>query len=146
MMLDEVDKIIINELMNNARKPFREIAKKAGISDVAVIKRVRKLEREGVIKKYVTIVDLKALGYEKASFTGINVKPEKLFDVAKILCEKEYIKYLAVTTGDHEILALILAKNAEELRRHHEEIKSIDGVVDVYPAILMEVLKEEIHI
>lgn len=145
-MLDEIDLKIIEELMGNARKPFREIAEKLQLSDVAVIKRVKKLEARGVIKKYALIVDPASLGYSKVSYTGINVKPEKLFDVAAALKEKPYVKFLALTTGDHSMIAVIWAKDSEDLYRIHEEIKSIDGVVNIYPAIITSILKEEAHI
>jgi len=145
-LLDEVDMFIIKELMENARKPFREIALKLKLSDVAVIKRVRKLEARGVIKKYALVVNPASLGYNKISFTGVNVKPDKLFEVVSKLREKEYVKYLAITSGDHELLAVIWARDGDELQKIHEEIRSIEGVVNIYPAILADIVKAEAYI
>lgn len=145
-MLDEIDMFIIKELMENARKPFREIALKLKLSDVAVIKRVKKLESRGVIKKYALIVDPASLGYGRISYTGINVEPNKLFEVAYRLKEKEYVKYLALASGDHDLLAVIWARDGEELQRIHEEIKSIEGVVNIYPAVLTDVIKAEAYV
>lgn len=144
--LDDVDRKIISELMKNARITYRELAKLLSLTDVAIIKRIRKLEQTKVVKKYTTIVDPNALGYSKISFTGINVKPEKLFDIVKTLKEKTYIKYLALTSGDHDVLAVIWASSASELEKIHEEIKSLDGVLSVYPMILSEVVKDEAYI
>jgi Lrp/AsnC family transcriptional regulator for asnA, asnC and gidA len=137
---------IIKELMENARKPFREIAMKLKLSDVAVIKRVRKLEERGVIRKYALIVNPASLGYNKISFTGINVKPDKLFEVASKLREKEYVKYIALTSGDHELLAVIWARDSDELKKIHEEIKNMDGVINIYPAILTDIIKADAYI
>lgn len=145
-MLDEIDMFIIKELMENARKPFREIAMKLKLSDVAVIKRVRKLEERGVIRKYALIVNPASLGYNKISFTGINVKPDKLFEVASKLREKEYVKYIALTSGDHELLAVIWARDSEELKKIHEEIKNIEGVINIYPAILTDIIKADAYV
>ena len=146
IVLDDVDRTIIKELVKNARATYRELAGVVKLTDVAVIKRVKKLEKNGVIKKYTAIVNPLALGYTKVSYTGINTKPEKLFDVVKNLKERDYIKYLALTTGDHDILAVIWAKSADELEKIHEEIRGLDGVVAVYPAILSEVLKDEAYV
>ncbi|ACL10757.1 Lrp/AsnC family transcriptional regulator [Desulfurococcus amylolyticus] len=145
-MLDEIDTFIIRELMENARKPFREIAMKLKLSDVAVIKRVRKLEERGVIRKYALIVNPAVLGYNKISFTGINVKPDKLFEVASKLREKEYVKYIALTSGDHELLAVIWARDSEELKKIHDEIKNIEGVINIYPAILTDIIKADAYV
>lgn len=132
--------------MENSRKSFRDIAKSLKLSDVAVIKRVKKLESSGVIRKYTIIVDPFKLGFMKISFTGINVKPEKMFEVIMQLKEKDFIKYIAITTGDHEIIAIMWASDSDELRKYHEEIKRIDGVIDIYPAILTDVVKNEAYI
>lgn len=141
-----MDLTIIKELMENSRKSFREIAKSLKLSDVAVIKRIKKLESSGVIKKYALIVDPFKLGFTKISFTGINVKPEKMFEVITQLKEKEFVKYIAITSGDHEILAIIWARDSNELYRYHEEIKRIDGVTYIYPAILTDVVKNEAYV
>lgn len=146
VILDEVDFTIIRELMKNARIHYKKLAKLVDLTDVAVIKRVRRLEKLGVIKKYTAIVDPQILGYSKVSFTGINVKPEKLLDVVKYLKEKKYIKYLAIATGDHNVLSVIWARSAEELSRIHDEIKDIEGVLEVYPLIISEVVKDETYI
>lgn len=145
-VLDEIDKTILKELVKNARITYRELAKSVKLTDVAVIKRVKKLEKNSVIKRYTVIINPLALGFTKISFTGINVKPERLFDVVRLLKEKEYVKYLALTTGDHDIVATIWARSAEELEKIHDEIRNFEGVVSVYPMIISEVIKDEIYI
>lgn len=144
--LDEVDVKLLLELAKNARTTYRSLSSIVKLTDVAVMKRIKKLERRGVIKKYTVIVDPAALGYTKISFTGINVKPEKLFDVVRELREKGYVKYLAITSGDHDILAVIWARSADELEKVHEEIKRIDGVIAIYPMILSEKIKDELYV
>jgi Lrp/AsnC family transcriptional regulator for asnA, asnC and gidA len=146
MDVDEIDLAIIKELSENARKAFSEIADKLKLSDVAIIKRVRKLESDGVIRRYALIVDPAKIGYKKISFTGINVKPEKLFEIVATLKAKDYVKYLAITSGDHELIAVIWARDGEELQKIHQEILSIDGVLNIYPAILADIVKAEQYV
>ncbi len=57
--LDEKDKKIIEILKENSRTPYNEIAKKIGISDVGVKKRIDKLIENGFIKKFTVEVDMK---------------------------------------------------------------------------------------
>jgi len=56
------------------------------------------------------------------------------------------VKYLAITSGDHELLAVIWARDGDELQKIHEEIRSIEGVVNIYPAILADIVKAEAYI
>jgi Lrp/AsnC family transcriptional regulator for asnA, asnC and gidA len=146
MDVDEIDLAIIKELSENARKAFSEIADKLELSDVAVIKRVKRLESDGVIRRYALIVDPAKIGYKKISFTGINVMPEKLFEIVATLKAKDYVKYLTITSGDHELIAVIWARDGEELLRIHQEILSIEGVLNIYPAILADIVKAEQYV
>jgi Transcriptional regulators len=116
------------------------------LSDVAVIKRVKRLESDGVIRRYALIVDPARIGYKKISFTGINVRPEKFFEIVATLKAKDYVKYLAITSGDHELIAAIWARDGEELQRIHQEILSIEGVLSIYPAILADIVKAEQYV
>ncbi len=140
--LDEKDLKIIDMLMKNGRIPYSEIAKALGLSDVAVIKRIRKLEKMGVIRKYTVLIDPKKLGYKVVSITGIDVEPEYIFNVLNKLKEKDFIKYLAITSGDHGLMAIIWARDSDEIARIHDEIVRMPGVKRVCPAIILDIVKE----
>ncbi|MEM4662107.1 MAG: Lrp/AsnC ligand binding domain-containing protein, partial [Desulfurococcaceae archaeon] len=58
---------------------------------------------------------------------------------------KDYVKYLALTTGDHDIMVTIWARSAEDLEKIHDEIRNFEGVVSVYPMIVSEVIKDEMY-
>ena len=141
-MLDERDRIILEMLTKDARTPFTEIAKVLGISETAVRKRVKALEEAGVIKQYTIIVDPAKLGYNLVSITGIDTKPEKIFDVASKLKEFDFVRHVYLTSGDHMIMAEIWAKDGEDLSDIiSNKIGRIDGVVKVCPAIILERMK-----
>lgn len=139
--IDEKDIKILEKLAENARITYTDLAKIVELSDVAVIKRVKKLE-EKIIKRYTIIIDPRELGYKVVSFTGIDVDPEKIFEVLETLKNKEYLKGLWLTTGDHQLLTLILAKNEEEAAKIHKEIAEINGVKRVCPAIILKTIKD----
>ena len=54
--MDETNKAILRLLRDNGRMPFSEIGEKIGISRVAVKKRVKKLEDEGIIRGYKAVL------------------------------------------------------------------------------------------
>ncbi|MCS7110786.1 MAG: Lrp/AsnC family transcriptional regulator [Ignisphaera sp.] len=139
--LDEKDLKLIEMLASNARLTYTDMAKTLGISDVAVLKRVKKLESK-VLKKYTIVVDPRKVGYKTISLTGIDVEPEKLFDVITKLKDNPSVKGLYLTTGDHPIISIIWAKDDDDLVRIHREISEINGVKRVCPAIVLRTLKE----
>ena len=141
-MIDEKDLKIIEILRRNARATYTEIAKELGLTEAAARKRVKRLENLGVIKGYRAIIDYKKLGYTIISLTGIDTEPEALLDVAKNLLEKSWVNSLFLTSGDHMIMAEIIARDNSEFLRIQEEIKRIPGVRRICPAMVLDVLKE----
>ncbi len=141
--IDERDFEILRMLVQNARISYIEIARSMGLSDVAVIKRIKRLESLGVIKGYTAVVDPKKLGYSLISMTGIDVDPEHLFRVVDKLKSLHYIKFIAITSGDHSIMTIIWARDRDELAKIHDEISNIPGVRRVCPAVILDVVKDE---
>jgi len=141
-MLDERDRMIIDMLTKDARTPFTEIAKKLGISETAVRKRVRALEEEGVIEQYTIKVNPSKLGYTLVSLTGVDTRPERIFIVAEELKKFDFVKELYLTSGDHMIMTEIWAKDGQDLSDIlSNKIGKLEGVTKVCPAIILEKLK-----
>jgi len=57
MKLDEIDKKLLEELQKDCKQHIDELSKKVGIGKSAVHRRIKILEKEGVIKKYTAILD-----------------------------------------------------------------------------------------
>ena len=139
--LDDRDRAIIALLARNARATITSIAKDLKISDVAVKKRIEKLERRGVILGYRVAVNPKALGYETIAIVGVNAEPGKVIEVADALARRPDTTFVAVTSGDHEVLAEVWARDSKDMLAKIKEIESISGVTSVYPAFIVDVIK-----
>lgn len=141
--MDDTDLVILNLLQEDASMPFTEIARRLKISESTVRKRVEKLRREGVIKKFTVVVDPLKLGFNAISIVGIDVEPSKILEVAQKLCELPEARYVATSTGDHMIMIEVWAKNTRDLLNIvDEKIGAVDGVKRICPAIILEKLKE----
>ncbi|MDH3323566.1 MAG: winged helix-turn-helix transcriptional regulator, partial [Flavobacteriaceae bacterium] len=66
--IDGIDKIILNQLMLDARTPILSIAREIGISGAAIHQRLRKLEASGLIKGSKFMINPKVLGYKTLAF------------------------------------------------------------------------------
>jgi len=69
--IDGIDKEILRELMEDARKPILQIGHKIGISGAAIHQRLRKLEESGVISGSKFVINNKVMGYSTMAFVGI---------------------------------------------------------------------------
>jgi Lrp/AsnC family transcriptional regulator for asnA, asnC and gidA len=138
--MDEKDWRIIEVMMKNGRVSKTELAKQLNITEAAVRKRIQKLEKARIILSYKAVINYKSAGLT-ASLTGIDIEPEKLWSTVGKIRQVEEVKSLWLTTGDHTVMAEIIAKNTDELSTIHDKISKIDGVRRLCPSVIIDVLK-----
>ena len=71
--MDAIDLKILRELQKNARLTHKELAAKVNLSTTPVFERVRKLEREGIIDRYVTVLNSEKLGKGFTVFCSVKM-------------------------------------------------------------------------
>jgi Lrp/AsnC family transcriptional regulator for asnA, asnC and gidA len=128
--IDGIDKIILNFLMEDARKPILDIARSIGISGAAIHQRLRKLEKSGLIEGSKLVINAKVLGYTTIAFVGVYLdkavsNPQAVKSLMKIpeVIECHY------TTGNWSIFIKVLCRDNEHLMDVlNKNIQSIDGV------------------
>ena len=128
--IDGIDKIILNNLMKDARMSINQLAKLVGISGAAVHQRLKKLEKAHLIQGSQMKVNPKKLGYTTLAFVGIYLdkamnNPSAVEQLRKIneVIECHY------TTGNWSILVKILCKDNEHLMNLlNNQIQKIEGI------------------
>jgi len=82
---------LLLELIKGARRSDRELAKIAGVSQPTVTRTRTRLEKEGLIKEYTIIPDLRKMGYELLAFTFLSFAEDRpvLFDKAREWTKKQ---------------------------------------------------------
>ena len=92
--LDDLDKKIVQLLIQNARMSYSDIGQKVGISRVAVKMRVQALEKKGIIEEYTTIINPQKISGAVSCYFEIETMPDQLMDVARILEENDMINQI----------------------------------------------------
>lgn len=72
-MIDEIDHQIVSLLQSDARLSNAALAEKVGLTTSTVHERVKKLEKKGIIKGYVALVNAEALGKPITAFIRLTV-------------------------------------------------------------------------
>ena len=123
-MLDRRDRLILYELDKNARVPLSKIAKKAWLSRETVLYRTRKYFSGGIIRQYLTIINLAKIGYTHHKIYAVlhNITEEKEKKLISDLLKDPNIGWVASCDGKYSLIFTILAKNLIEL---NEKIKSL---------------------
>ncbi|MDT0647017.1 Lrp/AsnC ligand binding domain-containing protein [Zunongwangia sp. F260] len=130
VVIDGIDKTILNALMEDAKRPILEIARGIGITGAAVHQRLRKLEKSGLIEGSKLMIDPRILGYKTMAFVGVYldkaVSNPKAVNQLREITEVIECHY---TTGNWSIFLKILCKDNEHLMQVlNKNIQGIEGV------------------
>lgn len=130
VIIDGIDKTILNYLMEDAKKPILEIARSIGITGAAVHQRLRKLEKSGLIEGSKLMIDPRILGYKTMAFVGVYLdKAVSNPKAVKQLSEIPEVIECHYTTGNWSIFLKILCKDNEHLMQVlNKNIQAIEGV------------------
>jgi len=140
--MDDSTQVLLDSLMYNARIQKTVLAKELNVSEAAVRKRLKKLEESGIIQGYKALIDYQKAGYS-ASITGLDTEPELLWQTIDALKEIEEVKAISLTSGDHMIVAEIVAKDMEQLESVHRSIEGLQGVSGVCPSLILRTIRME---
>ncbi len=135
-MLDELDRRIIEILMKDARTPYTDIAKQLGVSEATIRKRVSKLIKGGVIKRFTVEIGesgMKAIVLVKVK-QGYNI-PDVARTISKI---KDVVKACEVT-GEYDVVVEIASPDTISLNQSIEEIRGIEGVGGTLSMIILAI-------
>ena len=140
-MIDKLDKIVIQELIRNGREVYSNIAKKLGVVEGTIRKRVKRLTNTDVIK-IVAVPNAKKLGYGFVSIVGFQVRMEDLRKVADTLAKNPLVCYLAFVTGRYDLMAIVLTQSPEQLSHFIEkEISGIPSILRTETFVNLDIIK-----
>ncbi len=144
-VFDQLDVEVIKLLIKDGRRPFVELAKQLMVSPGTVRNRVSKLLNNHAIRRFTVSVDWTQLGMDVEAILLIDTKAHKDVDtVARQLSNLDPVKEAHSTTGQYDILAMVVAKNMEEFRDFMENtLGKMEAINNVYTAIVLKDFKEE---
>ena len=132
MTFDEKDRIILDELLKDARAPTKHIAEKIDLPRITVHTRIEKMMEEGIIKQFTTIIDYKRIGLPITAFVFISFSPSGKIsqsDLAKKISEIENVSEVHLITGEWDILVKIRGESLEKIGMVVlDEIRNLPGV------------------
>jgi DNA-binding Lrp family transcriptional regulator len=139
-MIDTTDEKILHELRRNAKQTTGQIAKRTSIPTTTVHNRIKRLERDGVIKSYAPILDHRKLGKDLLAL--VFVAAEHTADqqeLARRLRTVAGVESAKIITGDFDILLELRAQNVEELNTIiTEKLRKTQGILRTQTTIVLK--------
>ncbi|HEY8562528.1 MAG TPA: Lrp/AsnC family transcriptional regulator [Pyrinomonadaceae bacterium] len=145
MLLDEIDRRILAALQKDGRLQNVELAKKVGLSPSPCLRRVKLLEENGIIERYVALLDAAKIGMGLTVFARVWLKGQDNETVNKFTSEIKKLSQVVechLMAGDCDFLLRVVAADLDDYRRFQlEHLTRIDVVQSVKTEIPMQKIK-----
>ncbi|MGB8327669.1 MAG: Lrp/AsnC family transcriptional regulator [Steroidobacteraceae bacterium] len=150
MKLDRLDIRILTELQQDGRSPVVDLAARIGLSGTPCARRVRQLERGGVIQGYTAIVDPARLGLKVQAFVQVKLErhtDENIAQFRRELGALEEVVSCFATTGEYDFLLHVLATDLDALGHIVlQKLLKIPSVRDVHSSIVLDTMKRSVRV
>ena len=121
-MLDDLDRRIVEILVDDARISLKELAQRVNLSSPSTSERLRRLEERGVIRAFTVDIDPQALGYTLQAIVRIRPLPGKLHQVQKLIEDIPQFSECDKVTGDDCFIARLHIRSIDELDKILDQI------------------------
>ncbi|NJB71941.1 DNA-binding Lrp family transcriptional regulator [Saonia flava] len=121
--LDETDITILRILQKNAKKTAKEIAQSLNLTISPVYERIRRLEKQGYIKKYVALLDKKRINLPVTAFCQVSMRYHDEAFIEKFETQIQSLKEVQECHHMAGKIDFILKINIRSLEDYHDFIK-----------------------
>ena len=146
--LDPTDRRILALLQDNAKMPQAEMAKTVGLTAPSVNERIRKLERAGYIRGYVTLLDERKLGQDVTAFVEVFIEHPKheagFIEAVSTLDEVQECHHI---TGEFSLLLKVRVQDIGSLQQLLlQQLNGHEGVRQTRTVMVLSTIKEHTFI
>ncbi|MFM7271312.1 MAG: Lrp/AsnC family transcriptional regulator [Actinomycetes bacterium] len=127
VVIDEIDKAIIEELQADGRMPYTRLGTAVGLSEAAVRQRVQRLTDSGVVQ-IVAVTDPLTLGFRRMAMIGLKVEGD-LRVAARDIAALPEVSYVVIVSGSFDLLMEIVCEDDEHLLAIlNDKVRAIPGI------------------
>jgi Lrp/AsnC family leucine-responsive transcriptional regulator len=142
MKLDRTDYRILHHIQNNARISNIELAEAVGLSPSPCLRRVKTLEKEGVIKRYAGIVDATAVGLPISIFVNVSLERQErtgLEEFEQRIQSYPEVMECYLMTGSSDYLVRIVVPDLQAYERFlADKLTRIPGVANIQSSFALK--------
>lgn len=147
--LDDIDLSILNNLQQNGRMTNIELANKIGLSAPPCLRRLKTLEKRGIIKGYYAEIDSKIMGYDLQCICLVSLKiidKDSINKFVGYINAFPSIRSCARTIGESNFILKILAKDFEDYQKIEKYLYEFADILSIKAHILTETHKNELGV
>jgi Lrp/AsnC family leucine-responsive transcriptional regulator len=148
--MDEIDIKILKHLQEDAKITTKDLASRLSLSVTPVYERIRKLEKSGIIKKYVAVLNADLVNKSLIVFLNLTIKEHHLAARKALLHELvslNEISELYHTSGTYDFVAKVRFENIKEYKEFLvNRVAGIENIADIESHIVLDEIKHSTEI
>lgn len=142
LKLDPIDATILSMLQEDGRRSYSEIADEVGRTEVTIRRRVRRMVKEGIIKRFTVIVDPLKIGKRIRAIIRVKTMLKEATMIAEKVTEYEEVNEAYFLDGACGLMLKVTVDDLAELRQFLEKrLGKLTGVGEVETCIVLEDIK-----
>ena len=141
-MLDDVDRKLIEALMNNSRASMRQLAVELDVALGTIGNRLKRLEQEKIIKGYNVILDPAKVGWEMTVIVGLRITKGRMIEVQKRIAEDPRVFLVYDVTGDYDSFVVAKVQNTDDLNDLTKGVLTSEGIERSLTHVVLNTVKE----
>jgi len=146
MVMDETDVKILKSLVSDARLSSRQVSKKSGVSIGTVLTRMKKLEKEGVVRGYSAVVNHEKLGYMLTALIEITVSKGRLLEMENEIARMPNVCAVYDVTGMTDAFVIAKFKSREDLSSFAKRLLAMPYVERSNTHVVLTTIKEDFRL
>jgi Lrp/AsnC family leucine-responsive transcriptional regulator len=143
--LDNIDRKILSILQVSGRTSLAELATEVGLSATPCLRRVRILERGGIISRYVAVLDQRAVGLPMSAFVSIKLEKQRedaLERFAKAIARWPEVLECYLMTGSRDYWLRVVVPDLDAYDRFvKQKLTRLDGIASIETSFALEQVK-----
>jgi len=143
--LDDKDLALLQHLQQDARITNTELARRVDLSPPGLQRRVRKLEENGIIERYVTLVNREALGFDMLCFVQVTLQrhePEANKGFKDVVQGMPEVLECYHITGEYDYLLKVAVRNRKHLEEFLlNELTPVHGMDKIRTSLVLREVK-----
>ena len=139
--IDALDHKILTALQQDGRLSNVQLAEKVGLSESACLRRVKLLEKSGIIDRYVMLINQAAIGKPGTVFVRVTLEGQQQDKLQRFEQEIRQVKDVLecyLMSGDSDYLLQIIVRDNEDYMRIHNRLTSLPGVLRVQSSFALK--------
>ncbi|HEY6496212.1 MAG TPA: Lrp/AsnC family transcriptional regulator [Trebonia sp.] len=138
--LDEISKLIIEQLQSDGRRSYAAIGKAVGLSEAAVRQRVQRLHETGVME-IVAVTDPLKLGFRRQAMIGLRCDGD-VQKVADEVAAMDEIDYVVLTAGSFDLLLEVVCEDDDHLLEILSRVRGVPSVTSTETFVYLKLRKQ----